>query len=80
MRETKTKSFKLIKNQNTKIEDINKLIVDFEDEIDQKDEYIRKLKQVIDDKQITLVEEKVVIEKLDFQKLKAPEPEEVRSQ
>tara|TARA_B110000285_G_scaffold234058_1_gene309707 strand:+ start:3533 stop:3706 length:174 start_codon:yes stop_codon:yes gene_type:complete len=50
MRETKTKSFKLIKNQNTKIEDINKLIVDFEDEIDQKDEYIRKLKQVIDDK------------------------------
>lgn len=50
VRETKTKSFKLIKNQNTKIEDINKLIVDFEDEIDQKDEYIRKLKQVIDDK------------------------------
>lgn len=50
VRETKTKSFKLIKNQNTKIEDINKLIVDFEDEIDQKDDYIRKLKQVIDDK------------------------------
>ena len=33
VKEAKTRSFQLIKSQNTKIEDINKLVDDYEDEI-----------------------------------------------